>query len=409
MAKLYFEPKHHQDITHLLSPIKASDQQACLTFIINKTHCLIIGGVENALQVLTIDIEPEWALKPGQWMLYASSFKEYWSQQAALIDQKVPVMIHLNYHDNPTLPMMDSLTDRQSRLYIQSEPALPAHLEFLEFTRNASYQTLATDSACVMMEMADTYRPFDSFEITEKQVVIDRDKTLLPFDLPEEIKPDCHLLLNKDSVDQLTHLCTTTDAPTIEIHTDDERAMFSDGKRTLTSSLLSLKGYAQKKTDTYQQELKLIVDIYTFKNEIESYRKIALLKKANEALLYVDESNVMLAGLIPETGENCFISTKEIKIKHPTVYRINLSEVSKIQIKGITEAKTIKLCMLKNKEGDYKLGFYNDRNNDHPYNSVCDVAPAPEQMSAVLKAKAKLEQQIDEDGEQGDMFGFDDV
>ncbi|MGO2318404.1 MAG: hypothetical protein ACTH6O_05445 [Vibrio toranzoniae] len=413
MAKLHFEPKHHQDITHLLSPIKASDQQACLTFIINKTHCLIIGGVENALQVLTIDIEPEWALKPGQWMLYASSFKEYWSQQAALIDQKVPVMIHLNYHDNPKLPMMDSLTDRQSRLYIQSEPALPAHLEFLEFTRNASCQTLATDSACVMMEMAETYRPFDSFEITEKQVVIDRDKTLLPFDLPEEIKPDCHLLLNKDSVDQLTHLCTTTDAPTIEIHTDDERAMFSDGKRTFTSSLLSLKGYAQKKTDTYQQELKMIVDIFTFKNELESYRKIAQLKKANEALLYVAENKVMLAGLIPETGENCFISTKEIKIKHPTIYRINLSEVSKINIKGITEAKTIKLCMLKNKEGGYKLGFYNDRNNDHPYNSVYDVAHAPEKMSAVLKAKAKLEQQIDEDededGEQGDIFGFDDV
>ncbi|MFA0521049.1 hypothetical protein AB4501_29255, partial [Vibrio sp. 10N.222.55.E8] len=108
------------------------------------------------------------------------------------------------------------------------------------------------------------------------------------------------------------------------------------------------------------------------------------LKKANEALLYVDENKVMLAGLIPETGENCFISTKEIKIKHPAVYRINLSEVSKIKIKGITEAEAIKLCMLKNKEGDYKLGFYNDRNNDHPYNSVYDVAPAPEKMDAVL-------------------------
>lgn len=409
MAKLYFEPKHHDDIKHLLSPIKASDQQACLTFIIDKTHCLIIGGVDDALQVLTIDIEPEWALKTGQWMLYASSFKEYWSQQTALIEQKVPVMIHLNYHDNPKLPMMDSLTERQSRLYIQSEPAISEHLEFLEFTQNASRHTLATDSACVMMEVADTYRPFDSFEITEKQVVIDRDNTLLPFELPQGIEPDCHLLLNKDSVDQLTHLCTTTDAPTIEIHTDDDRAMFSDGKRTFTSSLLSLKDYAQKKTDTYQQELKLIVDIYTFKNEIESYRKIALLKKANEALLYVDENKVMLAGLIPETGENCFISTKEIKIKHPAVYRINLSEVSKIKIKGITEAEAIKLCMLKNKEGDYKLGFYNDRNNDHPYNSVYDVAPAPEKMDAVLKAKAELEKQINEDGKQGDMFGFDDI
>ncbi|MFA0520634.1 hypothetical protein AB4501_27150, partial [Vibrio sp. 10N.222.55.E8] len=131
---------------------------------------------------------PEWALKTGQWMLYASSFKEYWGQQTPLIDQKLPVVIHLNYHDNPTLPMMDSLTERQSRLYIQSEPALPAHLEFLEFTRNASHQTLATDSACVMMEVADTYRPFDSFEITEKQVVIDRDNTLLPFELPQGIE-----------------------------------------------------------------------------------------------------------------------------------------------------------------------------------------------------------------------------
>lgn len=409
MAKLYFEPEHHQDITHLLFPIKASDQQACLTFIIHKTHCLIIGGIENALQVLTIETQPEWGLKTGQWMLYASSFKEYWSQQSALIEQKVPVMIHLNYHDNPTLPMMDSLTERQSRLYIQSEPPLAEHLEFLEFTQNASYHTLTTDSARAMMTVADTCRPFDSFEITEKQVVIERDNSLLPFDLPQGVQPDCYLLLNKEGVDQLDHLCRTTAAPAIEIHTDDDRAMFSDGKRTFTSSLLSLRDYAKKKTDTYQQELKLIVDIYTFKQEIESYRKIALLKKTNEVLLYVDEDKVMLAGLIPETGENCFISTQEINNKQPSVYRLNLSELYKIKISGITDAKAIKICILKNNEGDYKLGFYNDRNNDYPYNSVYDVAPAPEKMEAALKAKAELEKQINDDGEQGDMFGFDDI
>lgn len=409
MAKLYFAPEHHQDITHLLSPIKASDQQACLTFIIHKTHCLIIGGIENTLQVLTIETQPEWGLKTGQWMLYASSFKEYWSQQTTLTEQKVPVMIHLNYHDNPTLPMMDSLTERQSRLYIQSELPLAEHLEFLEFTQNANCHTLATDSARAMMEVAETYRPFDSLEISEKQIVIDRDNTLFPFDLPQGVKPDCYLLLNKEGVDQLDHLCRTTTDPMIKMHTDDDRAMFSDSKRTFTSSLLSLKDYAQKKTDTYQQELKLIVNIYTFKKEIESYRNIALLKKANEALLYVDEDKIMLAGLIPETGENCFISTQEIKIKHPSVYRINLSEVSKIKISGITDAKAIKLCMLKNNEGDYKLGFYNDRNNDYPYNSVYDVAPAPEKMAAALNAKTELEKQINDDGAQGDMFGFDDI
>lgn len=409
MAKLYFESEHHQDIQHLLSPIKASDQLAGLTFMVHETHCLIIGGADNALQVLTLEIQPEWGLKLGQWMLYASSFKEYWNQQAPLVNKKHVVVMDLYYDTYPQLPLMESLTEHQSRLYIQAEPAPSEHLRFLEFIQNKSSYTLSTNSACVMMDLADTYRPFDSFEITKEQVVIERDNTLLPYELPEGITAKCHLLLNKEGVDQLTHLCTTTNAPEIEIYTDDERAVFSDGRRTFTSSLLSLQSYAQKKAEQYHQEIKLIVNIFTFKEQIESYRKIALLKKANEALLYVDSNTLMLAGLIPETGENCFISTQEIRTNSPSVYRINLSELSKIKIKGITEAKTIKLTMLKSSEGDYKLGFYNDRKNQHPYTSVHDVEPAPEKMKAILKAKERLEKQISQEGEQGDMFGFEDV
>lgn len=415
MAKLYFQPQYHGDVSHLLKPIKKTDPSACLTFVINTDSCQIVGGLPDQLEVITMPIDKEWGLKSGKWMIYTSSFIEFWSEQEPLIKQKSSFYVDVIYDDNRNCPLIESFTEKNSRLYIQSQPPYEDHLAFISLTQSAFCRIIPTDSARVILEIAETHRPFDTFEINkeEKKLKIERDNLVIPHSLPEELEPDFNLLLNKASVDQLHHLCQTTAANSIQIYTDDERAIFSDGQRTLTSSLLSLRDYAQKQEVQYRCELTLLVNIFEFKQQIDSYRNIALLKKANEALLYVDASCVMLAGLTSETGENRFISTKSIKINTPTIYRINLSELSKVPINDITSAKQIKLQMLKNNEGDYKLGFYNDLDNLYPYASVYDVNIAPEKMDMALKAKVKLEEHLNMNqrgfGEQMDAIGYDDI
>ncbi|MBS9854698.1 hypothetical protein J4H58_07950 [Vibrio alginolyticus] len=424
MPSLSIAPKHHDNVQHLLAPIAKSDSTALLTFIIDKTHAYVIGGLLDALQYITLPIERDWKLKPGQWSLNASSFKEYWALQSPLRAQKQTITIQLNYDQYRTLPQIDTLTERKSRLYIQSIEALDAHLAFFERNQATFFKPIQESSGLReptremlnTLNIADTYRPFDAFELEKgkSSIRIERGGNIHPYLLPDEFVPNCNLLLNKESVDTLRHLCETTDSDEIQIYTDDECAIFSDGQRCFTSSLKSLREYQKKQEVAYHTEFRLVVDIHRFKEEIKSYRAIALVKQANEALLLVSRDRVMLAGLTLETGENAFLNVKDIKHKHDMVHRINLSELANVGITDITSAKQIKLALLKNaSEGVYKLGFYNDVKGEHPYAYVDDVAPAPDKLSLVLDAKnkleAKLEGKVEDETAQIDMVGYDDI
>ena len=158
-----------------------------------------------------------------------------------------------------------------------------------------------------------------------------------------------------------------------------------------------------------------MINTYTLKEEIEIYRNMAIVKKANEALLYIDSTSVMLAGLTKETGGNRFLSTQHISKTLPTVYRINLSALAKVKVKDVTTANQIKVQMLLGQDGKRKLSFYNEKDSTHPYESVDDIELAPEKMTKVLKAKKTLEEKIKKNGagsggeQQGDLLGFADV
>ena len=206
------------------------------------------------------------------------------------------------------------------------------------------------------------------------------------------------MLLNKESVENLSRLCDSTHSDTLSIYTDDERAIFSDGNRVVSSSLLSLRDYAHKKETSYTVEQKLVINTYTLKEEIEIYRNMAIVKKANEALLYIDNTNVMLAGLTKETGGNRFLSAEHISETPPWVYRINLSARAKVKVKDVTTANQIKVQMLLGRDDKRKLGFYNDKDSTHPYESVYDIELAPEKMAEVLEAKKTLETKIINNG-----------
>ena len=397
MAKIVLKPKEQTSISDFLKSVIKLDAEARISFIINDKTCKIIMGADDSMQIISLDVEKDWLLKDGQWSLSASSFK----QCLSLHLQQTNIEVDIEYTSKNPYPHVDTLTKGESRIYILAKEIVAEHLDFLMFVEQAKKHTLLTTSAIEMANIANSYTPYDSFETNkaESKIRIERDNRIIPFDVPEGFTPKFDLLLNKDGVENLKNLCESTKSETVTIYTDDERAVFSDGNNVISNSLLSLRDYANKKEINYVVEQKLVISIYTLKDEITSYRNMGIVKKANEALLYIDSNCVMLAGLTEETGGNCFLSTQHIKETSSMIYRINLSALSKVKISDITTAKQIKLQMLLDEDGKRSLGFYSDKDSVNPYQCIDDIELAPEKMNKVIEAKKALEKKLGKRGE----------
>lgn len=416
-AKMDVEPRHKHALGSLVAAIEPRDRHPYVTVHIDKTQIAIIGGDCDFPTVVMISHEQEWGLKVGQWALCASAFKALWQKEmaSASADQTISLAVHYERHSE--YPRIDSLLAQGSRIYIQAKAAIAEHLTFLNTLLTAIDIRMPVDSARVMLEVADTHRPFDTFEIDRDQqkIRIERDNDLHAFALPVGYAPEHNMLLNKEAVDHLASLCRTTDAREIRCYIDDQRAIFSDGAQVVSSSLASLRDYALRKEKKYTKEVKLVINIYDFKEDIELYQKITPLKKANQAYLYIDPTSVMLASLLEETGSNRFVRHEYIECDQPRLYRINLSEVSKVKISDITSARQMKICVLRDEQGRRKLAFYNDRDHQDPYQSVSDIELATAQTGQVMDAKKNLEAMLEAQGGMGDavsqtdLFGFADV
>jgi len=151
-----------------------------------------------------------------------------------------------------------------------------------------------------------------------------------------------------------------------------------------------------------------VINIFEFKKELQDFKNIEEVSKANQALLYITSENVYL-GALSSAGSVIRLHRKDISVTHPQVYAVNLNAITKVKIKDITGAKEIKLTVLKNSNGERKLGFHNDKDKEHPYVSVpLELATS---KLAELKQRIEAEKELEQDlsGKQGDMIGFDDV
>jgi hypothetical protein len=412
MPKLEFHADRKQSIHHLVNAISDKDLIPYVTVVIeNREVGYLIGGQSDFPSMIKLPLSSDWGLKKGQWSLCASSFGTWWLAELKNTLDETPIIIEVEYGKQQKLPILNGLMAQVSRLYIQAKPPIKEHLAFLEQHKNQAYQSLPTDSARVILEVAKSNQPFDVFELSKDQqkVRIERDNNIQTCALPENMEVTHGILLNKESVVQLERICHNTDAEQIQYYLDDERAIFSDGHSVSSSSLASLREYRLKKETVYRTEVKIIINIFDFKEDLKKYLSITPLKKANQALLYIDKDYVMLASLVEETGSNRFIRTKHIECHKPSLYSINLSQLSRVQIKDITSAEQMKIAVLINDQGELKLGFYNDRDNTNPYESITDIEYASPKMELVLQSKSKLEIMLKQQNARGDVHSQDDL
>ncbi|MGL4711693.1 MAG: hypothetical protein ACRCWP_03765, partial [Shewanella sp.] len=292
MAKLEFHADSKKSISYLVDAISDKDPIPYVTVVIqNREVGYLIGGQSDFPSMIQLPLSSDWGLKKGQWSLCASSFKTWWQAELKNTVNHPPMNLEVEYGKQPTLPLLNGLMAQVSRLYIQAKPPIKEHLAFLEQHQNQTYQSLPTDSARVILEVADSHQPFDVFELNKEQqkIRIERDNNIQTCALPEKMEVTHGILLNKESVVQLERICDNTDAEQIQYYLDDERAIFSDGHCVSSSSLASLREYRLKKETAYRTEVKIIINIYDFKEDLKKYLSITPLKKANQALLYIDE------------------------------------------------------------------------------------------------------------------------
>ncbi|MGO2509763.1 MAG: hypothetical protein ACTH6Y_12280 [Vibrio hibernica] len=86
------------------------------------------------------------------------------------------------------------------------------------------------------------------------------------------------------------------------------------------------------------------------------------------------------------------------------VFPTSYTCISKIPIKDITSAKQLKMTVLRNVQGDLKLGFHNDKDNEHSYDSV--ALEHAQSLLPELKHVIETSELDNNTSEQDDLFGF---
>ncbi|WP_270829384.1 hypothetical protein [Aeromonas sp. QDB20] len=187
--------------THLQIQFTTHQPADLLMGPLNTFFDSIIGGDCDFPNVVMISHEQEWGLKVGQWALCASAFKALWQKEmaSASADQTISLAVHYERHSE--YPRIDSLLAQGSRIYIQAKAAIAEHLTFLNTLLTAIDIRMPVDSARVMREVADTHRPFDTFEIDRDQqkIRIERDNDLHAFALPVGYAPERRCFPNQPS------------------------------------------------------------------------------------------------------------------------------------------------------------------------------------------------------------------
>ncbi|PHR54407.1 MAG: hypothetical protein COA47_15500 [Robiginitomaculum sp.] len=411
MNQLHFYPNSHSGMTELTNRIKKGDTNPFITFVFTECQIHIIGGPTDHLLMKTIGEVSDPTQEKTAWSISATAFASFWKGQHTHVVEKKTISLQMHHDKNQRFPILEGITDHNSFRYLKAKAACDAHLTFFDLLSTKPYQHLETTKAKKICSLADNCNPYQVFELNKKmnKIFIERDNDIIPFTLPEDLTVDFSMMLTPGAKDDLQQLANTTKSDTLSVYLDDEQAIFSDGEQVYSHSLAPLRAYRDKQQQHFTLEVKLVIDIFTFKKERENFQQIEELRKANQVLLYITPTKAYLASMLQDIGSVMPLNVKTIVTTQEQLYSINLNALSKVPIKDITNAEQVKMTVLRNVLGEVKLGFHNDRDKEYPYYSV----PLEQVPSLLPELKKRLENAKkiapSHFGEQGDLFGFSDV
>ncbi|MGO2343268.1 hypothetical protein [Vibrio litoralis] len=409
MHPINFQPEIHAQLTELVSGIKKGNKHPFVTFNITEDALYIIGGETESLMMVKQTREQDCPLEKGMFSYSATAFANLWHGQQTLINEKKTISLQFRHDDQQDGVLLEGRTEMNSFRYALAQPACDHHLTFFNKVFTSPNETIDTKHVREICGVAGECAPFSIFEVSKDNntVQFERDNDIIPIELPEGMKIGVNLAITPEAKRSLEVLAQNTKNKTISIYTDDDQVIFSDGQTVKSHDLGSLRAYREKQRQNFEAIAKMIVNIFEFKSERDNFQKIEEIKKANQALLYITQDSMYFASFTPQAGALMKLTTSSITTSQEQLYSVNLNALAKIKIKNITTAKQFKMTVLRNTQGELKLGFHNDRDKEYSYDSV----PLEHAQSLLPELKHIIEtSELDSNAnEQNDLFGYDDV
>lgn len=409
MTTLNIHASHHDAMNKLTARVEPKESNPFITMVITDEHMHFIGGKSDHLMMITLDNDEY--LQPSQWSVSASAFKNFWDNHQQHIKKKQTVTLELTTSKESDFPLLEGVTNHHSFRYLQATQPNTAHMAFYDALTAKNYRELPTDKAKEICALADDCRPFQTFELNKDDhtIRIERDHKVVPIDVPVEIEIDFNMVLTADAQKDMALLAHSTQQEMLSVYLDDELAVFTDGHQVFSHSLSDLQSYREKKQRQFDEEARLIIEIFGFKRELANFRKIDEIRRANQVLLYITPTDVYFASMHPQVGSVMLLTVEQVFAQQEQLYSINLNALSRVPIKDITRAGQVKMTVRRNDVGEIELGFHNDKDKEHAYHSVpMEIATSmlPELLPRIERAKALDSGHF---GDQMDMLGFDDV
>ncbi len=412
MKKIFIDKNYYPHITKMLNSFDKKERLPLLTFIINQSanHICLIGGKNNEPTMVELPFDgQDPTLLDGTWSIDADMFKYYYHH---CLKNVLEIELEVNEQTSGETYIIGYTHDQAVRRW-QCVTPCQEHLDYFTAIKSKSYQRISIDALEPILDLADSHRPLEFFQIdkTNNEIKVQRDNDISTFSLPGNLEAEIDLVANQEGLSVLKHVCGNAQSDSILINVDNEQLTVTDGQHYYSRSLASLTDFENKSKVNYETEVKFVVDISSLKTEISVYKQVNQIKEKRTSLLYIINNEAYISGFgFTIDGFNS-LSALHISAKQAFLYNIDLKQLIDVKIKEITSMKSMVLRILKASDGSRKLGFYNENDTERPYDSIpITLDTDSHNLSEMETLRLVLaNKQHREDGSQQDFLGFDEV
>jgi hypothetical protein len=268
-------------------------------------------------------------------------------------------------------------------------------------------------NAMALCEEVNTNLPLELFVTNkDKQLIsILRNDAIEEIKLPDHIKLSFDLALNQTAADLLSILCKEPGLDVIEVAQQGEELTFKTQKQAITCNLTGIENFYQKSALTFTEKQSLRVCFYTFREKLRKWLSNNEIRKADEAVLYIDDSTLAIFAINEEFQFGDIIPVFDIGPKvagfNCCMFRFKAQTILKTKITGMVEASSIKISIVDDGKGGTYLGTYQSLKNQSP-TDMFYLVPDEHQL---LTVQMLLKKMIELEGKQRreaqlDMFAF---
>ncbi|MGD6735115.1 hypothetical protein ACP5PY_01565 [Photobacterium leiognathi subsp. mandapamensis] len=414
MKKIFIDKHYYPHITKMLDSFDKKERLPLLTFIIDQAanHICLIGGKNNEPTMVELPFDgQDPTLQDGTWSIDADMFKYYYHHCLKSVQENEHIKLEIDEHASSDTYVIGYTHDQAVRRW-QCVTPCQEHLDYFTAIKSKSYQCITIDALEPLLDLADSHRPLEFFQIdkTNNEIKVQRDNDVSTFSLPNNLEAEIDLIANQEGLSVLKHVCGNAQSDSILINVDNEQLTVTDGQHYYSRSLASLTDFENKSKIDYKTEVKFVVNISRLFEEIDEYIKVNEIKKNNTTLLYIVDNEAYISGFGFTVEGFKSLSALYISAKESFLYNVNLKQLNAIKIRDITSMKGMVLRILKAPDGSRKLGLYNEHDTQLPYNSIPIILDTNSHNLKAMQNLLPLDKKNRENSfQQQDLIGFDGI